>query len=245
MQRFAASPSVEAPRPRRGQVAHHLPMLAILTVLLPLAALLLIRLALGAFEIFVRDADKTTDPTPVTVTIGGTALSIPANMIRFSVERGGPQSKADLHVHWPSLEGFTAERGGLFQGSAVDSPIVYMTIRSSHGAMAPEERFRTVYPRVLADGMREEPDGMVVRSFREGFGYDGEELYIARDPEQPLVARCLPEGSGGVVICMSEFRTDQGVDVGYRFQKHMMDEWRTLDLGVRGLVADFLAEARD
>jgi hypothetical protein len=242
-ERHPALPLPYAARARPARAGYHLPMLAVVAGLVLLATLMMTRLGINAFEIFVRDAGKTADPAPVAVTVGQVDMDIPRNMIRFAAERGGVQLKLDLHLHWPTLDGFSVERAAMFQSSATEAPIVYVTIRPAGDAMSPEDRFRTVYPRVLADDMRQTARGYIVRTFREGFGYDGEELYIARHPERPLSARCEnpAEGTGGV--CISEFRTDTGLDVAYRFRHSILEDWRAIDEGIRTLIKDFSAVA--
>lgn len=217
----------------RARLGHHLPLLAMIAGLVLLAVLMMTRLGINAFEIFVRDAGKSADPAPVSVTIGPASLKVPSNMIRFASERGGNHPKLDLHLHWPSLEGFTVERAALFQSSGDTAPIIYVTLRPSGETMSPEERFSSVYPRVLADDMRQTARGYIVRTFREGFGYDGEELYIARHPERPLSARCETHETGTGGTCIAEFRTESGMDVAYRFQRSLLEDWRAIDEGVR------------
>lgn len=210
-----------------------LPMLAILFGLLMLAGLVLTRLSIAGFEMFVRDAGMSANPEPVEVQVADVVLAVPQNMIRFGSERGGRVRKLDLHVHWPSLEGFTVDRAAAFQSVAASTPILYVTIRPASGPMSPEQRFQRVYPRVIAAGMRKTADGYVVRSFRAGHGYDGEELYIAPDPAMPLVARCEVEGTAA--SCIAEFRTDRGLEVSYRFPRMLLGDWRQVDEALRSL----------
>lgn len=234
-----------AARLPRFRPGHHLPMLALVFGLALVAALLVTKIGLAVFEVYVRDADKTPEPALVEVVVGDTALSVPGNMIRFAQQRGGRQERLELFMHWPSLTGFSLERAGLFQADAAESPVIYLDFRPAAGVMAPEDRFRMVYPRVLEPALHELPGGIVVRRFRAGFGYDGEELYIARDARRPLVARCAAEaGPADRPACMVDMRLD-GLDVTYRFRREQADDWREIDATVRGLVSEFrrLAEA--
>lgn len=235
------------PHPERAVPArpgYDLPFLAILFAMMLLAALVMTRLVIFGFELFVRDADMSTDPTPVEVTVGGVALFVPLNTIRFGAERGGTVRKLDLHLHWPSLEGFSAERAQLFQTSNPESPVVYVTIEAADQTMSPRDRFRQVYPRVLSEDVRQSPEGYVVRRFRFGHGYDDEELYIARDPTRPLAARCESADSPSGGTCIAEFRSELGLDVVYRFQRALLGDWRGLDAGLRDLI-DQWARPRD
>lgn len=236
-----ASPSL--PHPARvvpARPGYDLPLLFILFGMLLLAALVMTRLAVFGFELFVRDADMSDDPAPIEVAVGDVDLHVPHNMIRFAAERGGTVRKLDLHLHWPSLEGFSAERAHHFQTSDPETSIVYVTVESADDMMSPRERFREVYPRVLAEDVRQSPEGYVVRRFRFGHGYDEEELYIARDAVRPLAARCEPADSAGAT-CISEFRTEGGLDVVYRFRRALLGDWRGVDAGLRDLIDEWTA----
>lgn len=227
-------------RGRGTSGGHHLPMVAVIFALVLLTSLLVVRLALGTFEVFVRDAEKSPDPAPVSITVGAVPLAVPGNMIRYAADRGGDLAKVDLFADWRNGEGYSLERAALFQPGAAGTPVVYFALRPTEGSMSPEFRFRSVYPRVLAEDSRTEAGGIMVRGFKRGYGYDGEELYIARDPERPLAARCLIDESEEASACLSEFRTADGrLDVSYRFRRDQVAEWREIDAALRRLVAGF------
>lgn len=224
-----------AAKPRPG---YHLPFLAVLFALTLLAALFITRLAIAGFEIFVRDAGKSTDQTPITVTVGDVRLDLPQNKIRSGSRQRSSGAQLDLFLHWPSLDGFTTDRATDFQSAAASS-IVYVTLQPQEGRMSPEERFRRLYPRVLTDRTDQSAHGFVIREFRDGHGYDGERLYIARDPSHPLAARCDHAAEPLGPLCIVRFRSAGGLDVTYRFRHELMADWREIDETVRGLVTDW------
>ncbi len=218
-------------------MGRHLPMLVLILGLVLLALLLATRFGLSAFEIFVRDAGQTADPASVAVEIADIQLAVPGNMIRFANQRtGGAQEQLDLHLHWPSLTGFTAERAEAFHTPADQSSIVYVTLSAAGDTMSPQRRFRHVYPRILEDAVRESPRGHLMRRFQDGFGYDDEELLIARHPEHPLVARCEVAAGPTDAVCLTEFRTESGLEIAYRFRRALIEDWRAIDRGVRDLM---------
>lgn len=229
--------------PQHARPAHHLPLGLLVIALAVLAALILVRLGFTAFGLFVRDAGMSADPQPVPVTLGSVQMAVPDNMIALASERGGHQQKLDLFVHWPTLEGFSPERASEFQPGAV-SGVFRITLRPAGGAMSPQARFHAVYPRVLEDEATTRPDGTAVRRFRDGFGYDDEVLYVGPRAEPPLFARCLADSLPSAPSCLTDFRTEHGLDVTYRFRPSMLDEWPDMDLTVRALV-DGLVKADD
>lgn len=222
-----------------------LPMPAILAGLVVVGLLLVARLASGAVERLEHAPGASHKATPATVSIGAARLAIPRHMIRRDAEAAAGRERIELHLHWPSLEGYTAARAPQFRAGASSRAIVYVSLRPQGDGLSPRERLHGLYPRLLADDTRRLSDGLVVRRFRDGHGYDGEALYIAADALKPLIARCPDDEDPVPASCLSGFRTDAGLDVGYRFPLALMEDWRRLDADLRALVDDFLALAAE
>ena len=239
----AAPPLHQLTRSARLRPGYNLPVMGVVFGLSLLAALLITRLGIAGFEHFVRDAGMPTDPTPTAAIVGDVALAIPHNKFRRPDRRSEANAPVDLHLHWPSLEGFSIERAAQFQSAAPDAPTIYVTLQPAGGAMAPEERFRRLYPRVLTDGMSRSEHGFVIREFRDGHGYDGERLFIAPDPSRPLVSRCDPADHTASPTCLVQFRTAEGLDVNYRIRQSLLADWRAIDEAVRRLVGEWIAAA--
>lgn len=217
------------------------PLLAILCALSLAAVVFVTRFALTAYDIAGGGIDLETNPRPVVLSVGARSISVPRNMIRNYPFARGSVPELELRMHWPTMEGYSELRAGAFRENDDRSPIIYLTLRSNGGALAPEDRARLVYARLLAGESIEGPAGLVATTFAAGHGYDGEVLYTTPGVTKPFVARCA-EGGGVPSTCIVEFRAEDGIDVTYRFRRHLLSRWQTVDGAVRAIVASFMLD---
>jgi hypothetical protein len=199
-------------------------------------------LAFDAYKTLVVGVDIRTDPSPVAVTVGPVTMAVPRNMIRASPLPRGSVSQLDLQLHWPTMEGFTELRAETFTTNDNRSPIIYASLRPSVGALSPQERERLIYSRLLDGAGMPGPSGLTATPFGAGHGYDGEILYTSGADDTPFVARCATEASGVPPTCIVEFRTADGIDVLYRFRRHLLSRWRAIDKAMRATVISFMQE---
>lgn len=204
-----------------------------------LTAALLLRLCLLSYG-QVWGPPPPPMPHPVAVDLGPVTLTVPSNTIRMPVQTGAPVSSLELLVHWPTLEGYSDARADAFQSTDDRSPLLFLSIRPAEGRFGPNERYDHVYRRILVDFPRIGPGGLVAQSFRAGFGYDGETLYVSPLSGQPFVARCAAEETSAAT-CLVEYRSAHGLDVAYRFRRSLLSRWRAIDRSVRTLVDGFVA----
>ena len=112
------------------------------------------------------------DPDRLPVTIGNTLFNVPTKSIRVKLQkRTGPQERVDLAFMYPSLTPPEAPKH--VTASTVDEDIqpidrIFLSISAHHGALSPEERVRTIYPRYLDSGASNVADTLTVQAFRNG-----------------------------------------------------------------------------
>lgn len=223
------------------------PLIALVWALCAVTTLFFGQFALGTYDILVGGIDAETDPRPITVTVGPVTMAVPRNMIRDYPFVRGSVSQLDLRLHWPTMEGFTELRSDAFRTNDERSTIVYATLRPSNGVLSPQERQRLVYTRLLDQQAVAGPAGLTATPFGIGHGYDGEILYTSPDGAAPFVARCAQEGGVGQATgvpptCIVEFRTADGIDVLYRFRRHLLSRWRSIDAAMRKTVTSFMLD---
>jgi len=237
----AAHP-IRLDRPGRRPVVRHdprVPFLALLCALSVATVLYYGKLAVSAYVAHNGPVDAETDPTPVIVSVGPVAVSVPRNMIRDRKALRGSVAALDLRLHWPTMEGLSEKRAESFQVTDGRSPIIYATLRPNGGALAPQERQRLIYPRILDYPPTNGPSGLIATPFVDGHGYDNEILYTSGKETDPFSARCTPEDAGLPATCIVEFRAECGLDVTYRFRRHLLSRWRAIDAAMRSTVASF------
>lgn len=170
--------------------------------------------------------------------IGGQKLVLPRAMVRdVDLRGGGALNRIDIALLWPELRGAAAatkaetERGLVFIGIEDAAPRA-----ATPGDIDPTDRPVELYARFLAHEAWSNPGGLVMRRFRTGTPYEGEELYLSTPDERVFSARCPTVRSGGSDgMCLWQTRI-AGLELQIRFSPRLLVEWQTLATGIRGLV---------
>lgn len=92
----------------------------------------------------------------------------------------------------------------------------------------------SVYARFLTPTVWSNPGGLVVRGFRKGSPYEGDELYVSVPDGRGFAARC-PVNTGPAPLdelCRVTFR-HRGLDVNIRFPRAVIADWELMVGGVR------------
>jgi hypothetical protein len=205
---------------RRRQRGHLVPI--VLASAMAAAAIALVAYLLWP----TWEADKSSDPSRLPVSVGATLFNVPTQAVRRQVQRhSGPQERVDLSFAYPSLDAAGAPKhAGSETADAAIQPIdrIFLSISAHHDALAPDVRARTIYPRYLDKVLAPEQDGLTPRAFRDGTPYSNEDLFVASTPA--LVARCTRDAATPG-MCLSERRVD-GADLTFRFPRGWLSQWR-------------------
>jgi hypothetical protein len=92
----------------------------------------------------------------------------------------------------------------------------------------------SVYARFLTPTVWSNPGGLVVRGFRKGSPYEGDEFYVSVPDGRGFAARC-PLDTGAATLeepCRVTFR-HRGMDVNLRFPRAIIADWELMLGGVR------------
>jgi hypothetical protein len=171
--------------------------------------------------------EVSSGPTRLPVSIGATLFNVPPAAIRMSIQRhSGPQEQIDLSFVFPSLEPPDASKR--VTADKIEETLlqpmdrIFLSIAAHHNSLAPDARVSTIYPRYLEPLSNAGPDGLTVRSFREGTPYSNEDLLLASEPA--ISARCTRDAATPG-MCLSERRVD-GADLIFRFPRSWLAQWR-------------------
>ncbi|SEG17867.1 hypothetical protein [Bosea lathyri] len=94
----------------------------------------------------------------------------------------------------------------------------------------------SVYARFLTPTVWSNPGGLVVRGFRKGSPYEGDEFYVSVPDGRGFAARCPVEtGTELDEPCRVTFR-HRGMDVNIRFPRRIIADWELMLGGVRRTV---------
>ncbi|MBH0237001.1 hypothetical protein [Methylobrevis albus] len=189
----------------------------------------------------VGHGQRATDPTPIAVSINGTRLQIPANMIRFDNQRtDAEQPRIDLGVHWPTLRGYEPGNAAAFVDPTDQAPLLFLTIQRRQAATDSAGRLSSVYQHFFAGDAIAAPDGLVGHLLSEDSGLAGEEVYFEAGSTRPFTVHCLAEdGSGFPMSCLSEIHAGGELSVQLRFRKGLLPHWQSISRSTRALLVSF------
>lgn len=181
--------------------------------------------------------ESSSGPVRLPVSVGGTLFNLPAAAVRMNIQRhSGSQERVDLSFGFPSLEPPEAPKrvsAETVQDAIQSIDRIFLSIAAHHDSLAPEMRVRTVYPRYLEQNAVPGPDGLSMRSFREGSPYGGEDLFLGGAPG--ITARCTRDGATPG-MCLSERRIE-GADLSFRFPRSWLARWRDVASAMDRLAA--------
>lgn len=155
--------------------------------------------------------------------VGDVVLAIPANLTGADGEDGRLVGMARLRLDWPSLGPVAPE----------SRHKLLVTLSPPDKVNEPATQL-SVYARFLTPTVWSNPGGLVVRGFRKGSPYEGDELYVSVPDGRGFAARCPVETAQAPLDepCRVTFR-HRGVDVNIRFPRAIVADWQIMLGGVR------------
>jgi hypothetical protein len=182
----------------------------------------------------------TLDAAPsLPITINGIVFNVPPSAIRVPAQRqAGPQERIDLAFLWPDLRPPDAvEKAALDeQPSALDR--LFVTLAALSDLLSPATRLNQIYQHYFVPTPFAGPDGLIVRRFRDGSPYQGDDLFYDPSVIDGFVVRCSRPGTGGTPgVCLFERRVANAVDVTVRFPRDWLAAWRPLSSDIDLLIS--------
>jgi len=216
-----------APLPSRARKRHN--------PYLPILASVVIGSAAAAAIVYLlqptwQPQQSASEPATLPVTIGHTLFNVPTAAIRVKLQKhAGPQDRVDMSFLYPSLKPPTAQKHVTAAEAEAEAaskvePIdrIFVSLIAHHGAVSPEERTKTIYPRYLESDASTVEDTLMVQAFRAGTPYAGEDLFMA-DGES-FTTRCSRDART-TGMCLSERRIGDA-DLNFRFPRAWLAHWR-------------------
>ena len=156
--------------------------------------------------------------------IGDVTLAVPQDLTGTEAEESGQVvGMVRLRLDWPSFGPVTAH----------SRKKLLITLSPPDKVNEPATQL-SVYARFLTPTVWSNPGGLVVRGFRKGSPYDGDELYVSVPDGRGFAARCpLDNGAAALdELCRVTFR-HRGMDVNIRFPRTVIADWELMIGGVR------------
>ncbi|KXF77620.1 hypothetical protein ATN84_09700 [Paramesorhizobium deserti] len=191
----------------------------------------------------------TDDMTIREIVIGNDVLAIPSNMIRFPAQRrDGVANRVDLYLKWPEMAGYSEKTRSDFNFTAPRRQLLFLSVEPRTMSRDMSGRYLPIYSALIEQPGKAGPAGLTLHSFHPVSGYIGEELAVSSaGGDQPdFVARCLDESVAREMAgaCERDIQFGNGLQLFYRFPRHLLGEWRALDEAVQSFATAHLAGAR-
>jgi hypothetical protein len=183
-------------------------------------------------------AGHTDDTTIHQIVIGNNVVSAPANAIRFERDRhDGIAPRLDLYLHWPDMNGYSAELSNDFNNADGTRRIIFLSIEERMMSRDMSGRFEPIYQSQIVPRGKAGPSGLTFYDFNEKSGYINEELAVAtRSGAEPFVARCLtgPSAEESLAPCQRDIHVGEDLSLTYRFPLELLKDWQALDQAMVG-----------
>ena len=191
----------------------------------------------------IQEQPAPTDATrPIEASIAAERLRVPANYILFaSARRGGAMQQLAMIAILPDLEGYTLGAAADFTGNAPDSRVVNILLKTGRPVLPEQQRLDRIYL-IQSDNPagKAGPYGLKQYTFRADSGYHEQDMFVGTTDTGPVVLLCAKISPDiAAPSCMRDFPLHDGLSISYRFRRAHLAEWRTLDSGVRALLAKF------
>ncbi|WP_342361644.1 hypothetical protein [Terrarubrum flagellatum] len=203
------------------------------------AAFVAAMISVGAIGLLRWTPAAPLAPRFVKIELGERILELDEALIHPGPQRqGGKLDRADLILGWPDLGPAHLvawdDRGHAAPPAA--SAHVLMSLQAADG-IDPATRSLAVHGRFIEPEIWSNPGGLIMRRFKAGSPYEGEELVMTPDGAE-FAARCPTAGVGRHDLpprCLATFRA-AGVDALVSFDPALLPEWQRLKSGVLNLV---------
>lgn len=210
--------SQSAPAARHSgpsSLAYNLAGIAALVLLLAVGAAYLIDNLGRASRV---PAPALDDADPVSQTISGRELSIPATWFRYGEQiRDGFTSQIDLRIRYAP------------DGAASALP-VDITLLPRSRARTSASLLDRVYLHQFADETLSGIPGLVGKPMLAGNGYTGESVWYDALSPNPFVAKCeQPLAADSAAQCVRTVYLPSGIAAVYTFDAALLPSWRQFD----------------
>lgn len=179
--------------------------------------------------LYLSRQQEPGEPVVQPARIGTVSLMVPQSLTGTEPEDTSRLvGMVRLRLDWPSL--------GPAQPQSLQRQRLLVTLSPPDKVNEPQTQL-SVYARFLTPTVWSNPGGLVVRGFRKGSPYEGDELYVSVPDGRGFAARCPLDAarSGAHDLdepCRVTFR-HRGMDVNIRFPRAIIADWELMLGGVR------------
>jgi hypothetical protein len=188
----------------------------------------------SGLALYLTHRDEEGEPVVQPARIGSIALMVPQNLTGVEPDDSSRLvGMVRLRLDWPSLGPAQVGPAQLGPAQIQNRQRLLVTLTPHDKVNEPQTQL-SVYARFLTPTVWSNPGGLVVRGFRKGSPYEGDELYVSVPDGRGFAARCpLDNGKSDLdEPCRVTFR-HRGMDVNIRFPRSIIADWELMLGGVR------------
>lgn len=193
----------------------------------------------SGLALYLTHRDEGGEPVVQPARIGSIALMVPQNLTGVEPDDSSRLvGMVRLRLDWPSLGPAQVGPAQLGPSQIQSRQRLLVTLTPQDKVNEPQTQL-SVYARFLTPTVWSNPGGLVVRGFRKGSPYEGDELYVSVPDGRGFAARCpLDNGKSDFgrpdldEPCRVTFR-HRGMDVNIRFPRSIIADWELMLGGVR------------
>ncbi|MEM8796173.1 MAG: hypothetical protein AAGE61_11445 [Pseudomonadota bacterium] len=192
------------------------------------------------------NAQRTANSEPISVTVGDTGLRVPQNVIRFRNQRTSElQERLDLHMHWPTLEGYSQDRSEAFEQETTDRRILFLTIEAAENQASGQRKLQGLYRRFFKGKPWRGPGGLIGQQLDPASGFGTEDLFYGRDAQGDIfVTRCLRDEAAAeskvLPTCLYDYPVSSSLSATVRFDRGLLEDWQDLSEKLKRRTMGFL-----
>ncbi len=185
-------------------------------------------------------ARRTTDTTPVTVTLGARRFVIPANYIRQPDARiDGATTEIELEAFLTDMHGYGALDADAARDVTRQSPVVTIILKAGPPALDDRQKFERLYaPNADPDQPAYAYRDFTVTPMGPGSGYAGQQVFTYEKDGAFFVMACSADDkdydTGG--LCQREMKWGEDITVRYAFRGGRIRDWMEIDASVGELL---------
>jgi len=193
-------------------------------------AIMLLGAAATGLGLYATHKSRETEAMLQPARIGNSVLMVPQDLTGAEADDSSRLvGMVRLRLGWPDL------------GPAQNRNRLLVTLSPPDKVNEPATQL-AVYARFLTPTVWSNPGGLVVRGFRKGSPYEGDELYVSVPDGRGFAARCPLDSTAGAALdelCRVTFR-HRGIDVNIRFPRRIIADWELMIGGVRRTIDGML-----
>ncbi len=205
-------------------------------------------LGLSFDELMGNTVSGTERGRRLNVTIGGQALSIPANYTQYARDRrDGTLTSIELFTILPDFVPYSDARKDDFLSDEPDAPVVVFKLAAKGEAMSESERIDYLLENHVSDNGIQTDVGLVEYEMSADSYYGEQDMFVFRTAtDLKGMIRCLRKSERiRAPFCWRKTELDDGLSLHYRFRQAHLARWEMIDRNIIELVGSFVQVAPD